>query len=212
MWEWRIFFKEDFSNEFELSSEFEKKINNNPLEIRTDYYYDLSRPDIGLKERGSSQGKVFRPILELKVLLQKKQWGAELWKKFINYPINKSIDPDKGLSIYDIIEILQYERDKIPMGVKIEPIISNLEKKTQNRIPVKKERVQMNDVYRFNHSRSKFKLERTKVHILGENWQTICIESPNSELLRDFVRNQVLNIPDNVMGGYPEFILTQRKE
>jgi hypothetical protein len=144
--------------------------------------------------------------------MQERQWGAELWKKVIKYPINKSINPEKGLNIFDIIEILQHEKENSPIGSKIEPIIRDLEEKTQKRISVKKERAQMNDVYRFNHSRSKFKLERTKVHIFGENWQTVCIESPNSELLREFIRNQVLNIPDNVMGGYPKFILTQRKE
>jgi hypothetical protein len=67
MWEWRIFFKEVYSNDFELSMEYKKKLNNSPLEIRTDYYYDLSRSDLGLKERGNSQEKIFKPILELKV-------------------------------------------------------------------------------------------------------------------------------------------------
>lgn len=210
MWEWRIFFKETYSNELKFSREYREKLDNSSAEQRTDYYYDLSLPQLGLKERGSSHEKMFKPILELKVLLEGKDWGAELWKKIIKYPISKSTNPDQGLARNDIIEILEYEKKGSPLEDKIELIIGTLKERAPTRVKVQKNRAQIKDVYRFNHSRSMFKLERTHVNIFEKDWYSVCIESPNAQLLRQFIKNQILNIPERILAGYPSFISNQR--
>ncbi|TFF98695.1 MAG: hypothetical protein EU547_00835 [Promethearchaeota archaeon] len=206
MWEWRIFFKESNINQLKLSAEYNHKLYNNPSETRTDYYYDFSHPGLGLKERGTNQGREFKPILELKILLKKVGWGGEKWRKSIKHPVDQSVNPQKGLNIKKIINILESEKEISSNTEKIEFMISNLKNKTPKRIKVDKIRVQMKDVYKFNNGKDNFKLERTKIHIFGEAWHTICIESPSLQLLNEFKTEQVLNLPENIIAGYPEFI------
>jgi hypothetical protein len=144
--------------------------------------------------------------------LEEKDWGAELWNKIVKYPVSKSTNPDQGLAKNDIIEILEYEKKGSPLEDKIELIIGTLKEKTPTRVKVQKSRIQIEDVYRFNHSRSMFKLERTKLNVFEEDWYSVCIESPNAQLLREFIKNQILNIPEKILAGYPEFISNQIKK
>ncbi len=211
MWEWRVFTREMHSKELTLSKEYRKKLLNADPEHRTDYYYDLSVPELGLKERGGEHPREFKPKLELKILLEKTDWGAELWEKCIKYHVSKSINPKQGLNLNDIVEILKQQQKNSPYEEKIDLIISKLAKGKPKRVKIEKSRFQIKGIYKFDHSSSFFKLERTKVKMLRKVWYSICIESSNSQLLTEFIENQILNIPKVFTGGYPEFITKKRE-
>jgi hypothetical protein len=213
LWEWRIFIDKNQFSLIEISSLFKTHLNKTISEHRTDYYYHLKDPTIGLKERGSSNKKEFIPKLEVKIRFDFKDWGSELWQKVIKYPYPNPINPEIGIEENEIIEILNEERICSPETLdKIKKIIRKLERNRVKRVKIEKNRDQIEGLYqdigKNGGLQGFYKLERTEITINNEKWYTIAIESQNINILKDFSKNHMKNKDLNYfIMGYPEFII-----
>ncbi|MBD3211556.1 MAG: hypothetical protein GF311_03030 [Candidatus Lokiarchaeota archaeon] len=213
MWEWRIFIDKNQLSLLEISCSFETYLNKTISEHRTDYYYNLDVPTIGLKERGSGNKKEFIPKLEVKIRFDFKEWGSELWQKVIKYPYPNPINPEIGIEENEIIEILNKERISSPEILdKIKNIIKKLERNNVKRVKIEKARDQIEGLYQDIEKNGSlqgfYKLERTEIIINDDKWYTIAIESQDINILKDFTKNHIKykNLKPFIM-GYPEFII-----
>ncbi|MBD3255337.1 MAG: hypothetical protein GF383_09605 [Candidatus Lokiarchaeota archaeon] len=211
MWEWRIFLELDKVNENFLDQTLRDKLNSAFLEQRIDFYYNLKEANFGLKERGKMNHKVFLPKLELKLLIDRVGWGAELWEKCVKIQVKKSINPFIGLSREFIIENLTLASRSLHQKYSkdIHRIKRLFENSDIRRVEVKKKRrkIDIKDIPRDPIISNKITLsfEKAEISILKQSWITYEIESNNLSVLRNFLAKNQLSQRGLVM-GYPKFI------
>ncbi|TXT64176.1 MAG: hypothetical protein BAJALOKI1v1_600010 [Promethearchaeota archaeon] len=199
LWEWRIFFKKLQPNAVQLSESCIALLSKSPLETRTDYYYNLTRAKFGLKERGTSAKNKVR--LELKVLHQQKEWGAQLWSKPIKSDYLELPTEHIGLPPTQIIEILtSYSSSSIKKDI-INEITTIFKENTPKRMKIEKARLQT--------ELKSVEIEQTEISINSQQFFTICIESSHAQNISKFIRNHIqYNSAEVFPGSYPEFIIT----
>ena len=226
MWEWQVFFQGSFR--FRKFNNVIKSIfNQTPLETRKDNYVDLNTPLYGLKERGTMEAGIYSPYLELKVLLDKTLWNAELWSKDVKIKIDSFIIPKSGLDKDSLLNYIKEDQKKKNSIHKeqFEHFLSMLEREPFNRVVVDKKRKNVGVKYNFQKNTWQFSqraeiedenspevliIEEGEIEFLDQFWQTFQVEGNNTEVLKKFTDFFVMPKNGHVM-GYPQFLDTNKE-
>ncbi|MBD3195864.1 MAG: hypothetical protein GF317_12455 [Candidatus Lokiarchaeota archaeon] len=212
MWEWRIFLSKKEYESLDINDLYGEKLNRTSAEIRADYYFNLQKKSLGLKERGSRLNKNELSYLELKVLKRKEKWGAEFWEKPIKHKLIGNTDADQGLSRRDIVKIIKGHKEGLQLpSNEFDYIISQLNDTNLKRIRVLKNRKQFSDSYSHItqenlNLKNYYKFERTKIIIENQIFHTYCFECEHIDVIKTIFENHFKSIRRGKVYGYPEFI------
>jgi len=188
MWEWRMFYSE--SQEPQWVSSIIKKLHDTPVEERSDLYYNLRSPELGMKIRAYSERD---QLLELKFLLDTKK-SLEYWEK----PIKQAIQIIESESLLDnIVVSLESSARHV---IQTEKILEILHSGDFNEIEITK--------YRKKTSVNNISIESVVIEYQNTKLMGVQLECHSPTLLSQFMQ-KTLAIPirnfSNV--SYPRFIM-----
>jgi hypothetical protein len=208
MWEWRVFFPEEKKDSIPFQKKIKDLVHSSPLEERYDYYYLINDSKLGLKERGPVKSYLYKPKLELKLLLDQINCGPELWAKPIKESVNRAIEQKEGLGTEEIITILSkyHDRKEMLLSNKIDFIINQFRNKEVWRFETKKSRKQQSASIRVNNQNINVSVEYTELILENSSWVSIQFKSFSLDAVQSFVNQYFLGNQEFVM-GYPEFLL-----
>jgi hypothetical protein len=229
MWEFRLFSRDPLGEV--IRPEVTDYFRQAPLETRTDDYFNYHNVEMGLKERGLSRlsrssEEIRGPLLELKIRIDKANWGAELWKKW-EIPLKQTLKKQRDKEIQLIISSLNRVKGNIyriylPKYKACQDIIKQ---KSMEHVEVAKQRHQITAFYTFENNKWEYipmadkdicrhppyglLIEFTQLSIKGELWDTIAVEGKQADLVKRFLEeNLVLSVKhlQNEICGYPTFL------
>ncbi|MBD3192678.1 MAG: hypothetical protein GF308_18700 [Candidatus Heimdallarchaeota archaeon] len=214
MWEWRLFFPKEQTITLEDINDLSVTLAKTPQEVRSDLYFNLSHQEFGLKERDFSEQKKHGKFLELKILLDKKSWGAESWKKCLKLPLKMELTKTQ------LLGLLKQEELNSPYTSQLASVRQIIEQNAGNKILVHKKRKQTSAIYSLDSSTWSFSskkyyfakrgqkslwFEETQLTINNHSWTSIAIEGKDLNILNLFMVSFLSKYSGAVM-GYPEFL------
>lgn len=214
MWEWRIFFPKEKTITLEDIDEISIALPKTYNEVRSDYYINLSHQAFGLKERGFSEQKGYGNFLELKILLDKKSWGGESWKKCLKRPLKNALTKEQ------LLKLLKQEERASQYRSQLASVREMIEQNSSNKILVHKKRKQISAIYSLDSSTWSFSskknylsqrqqkilwLEETQITINNQRRSTIAVEGKDPNILNLFMISFLSKYSGDIM-GYPEFL------
>lgn len=204
MWEWRIFFKDAFFAFPEPLTKLNKFLFKNPSKERTDRYYNLKVPQYGLKIRGSTPYR-----LELKILKEKRKWGAELWRKPYKITLSYSLNEKYRIDTLKLTNLLEESKIKNSYSNREakEEVIKLLKQEKNFPIPVHKRRTKT--FFTLKNEGISFDFEYVNLKIFGQSWNSLSFEASSLENLE--ILKKIIIPREGLVMGYPEFVMNMDK-
>ena len=206
MWEWRVFYRNADARIIPETLASMEQLHSRAPEHRTDVYYHLFDPHVGLKERGSTGNEDRLSRLELKLQSEKEPWGGELWSKIIKRLIRDHYTLETGLPLQETIKILavtrQFSEQSAPA---LTDVIERLQTGKIPRIPIKKEQYQQEINQELAGRKNRIYIAKTSLEIQQQHWFSLAIECADGLFLKALIQ-KYLNPKNVLLMGYPEFL------
>jgi len=195
MWEYRIYYERDFISQLPQLIDF----SNSIPESRSDYYYDLSKEQYGLKER-MNKDKSIVPKIELKIRYDKTSpLGVEYWSKVISHEYHK--DMNTHLSLYEIKQILEEYAETDPdFGSDIDLFLKNIP--SDYKITTVSKTRWESELWCDDDL---IEIEYVVLEVDGERIYGFSLEGENLELIEELIMDWGLD-EYQFDGGYPSLI------
>ncbi|MHA1110527.1 MAG: hypothetical protein ACTSRE_05455 [Promethearchaeota archaeon] len=188
MWEWRVFYSE--SQEPQWASRIIKMLHDTPVEERSDLYYNLRSPELGMKIRAYSE---ICQMLELKVLQDTKE-DFEYWEK----PIKQAIQMIESESLLDNI-IFSLEKST-QLVIQTKKILEILYSRDFIEIEITKKRKKTS----FNN----ISIESVIIEYQNTKLMGVQLECHSPTLLSQFMQKTLaIPIGDFSNVSYPRFLM-----